>query len=429
MIFLRGAAHRAASVSPMLITGSARLGGKEFMIGLVRRAQAIARTAGAVAGVRPGLPGTIGQTLGRLFGSLNIWFWAIVGVPTLMAGVYYFGVASNLYASEAQFVVRGPSKSPAGVLSSMFMGSVGSGVADDTQVVEAFILSRDMVEKLEKHEDLRAFLSRPEGDFLTRYPGLAFWRTDFEALYRTYENFVTVKVDSSSGIATLQVKAYRPDDAQRIERALLAYSEELINKLNDRARLDALKTFQEEVDTSEARLGHIQDELTAYRVKAHMLEPKAEATGPFTLLEQLNKESAGAKAQLADALKNAPRSPQVALLRTRISSLDKLIAEERTKITGGDDSVATAMNGYERLNLQSEMEQKLLAQAVASREQARLQAQRQQLYLETIAVPNLADYPLYPKRAFSFATVVGCCLLAYGITWLLVAGVREHASA
>jgi hypothetical protein len=29
----------------------------------------------------------------------------------------------------------------------------------------------------------------------------------------------------------------------------------------------------------------------------------------------------------------------------------------------------------------------------------------------------------------SFATVVGCCLLTYGIVWLLVAGVREHATA
>ena len=29
----------------------------------------------------------------------------------------------------------------------------------------------------------------------------------------------------------------------------------------------------------------------------------------------------------------------------------------------------------------------------------------------------------------SFATVVVTCLLAYGIAWLLIASVREHASA
>jgi capsular polysaccharide transport system permease protein len=58
-----------------------------------------------------------------------------------------------------------------------------------------------------------------------------------------------------------------------------------------------------------------------------------------------------------------------------------------------------------------------------------LEAQRQHLYIETIEQPNLADYPLYPKRFATFATVAATCLLVYGIAWLLVSGVREHASA
>ncbi len=398
------------------------------MVDLVRRAQAAARGAGAVAGVGPRLPGIVGHALVRFFGSLNIWFWAIVGVPTLLAAVYFFGIASDLYMTEAEFVVRGPAKTPVSTISAMFGGGANTG-ADDTAVVKDFILSRDAVGELAQRDDLRTLLSRPEGDFLTRFPGLLFWRSDFEALYKTYGHFVSVDIDSETGIATLRVKAYRPGDAQRIAAALMGDSEQLVNNLNDRAQRDALKTFQHEVDTSEAHLAQIQSQLTAYRIKANMLNPTAEARGPFTLLEKLASEQATAKAQLADALKNSPRSPQIELLRTRIASLARLIGEERAKLTGNDGSMATALSEYERLNLQQTMEEKLIASAVASREQARLQAQRQQLYLETIAQPNLADYPLYPKRLASFATVVGCCLLAYGIAWLLVAGVREHASA
>jgi len=62
-------------------------------------------------------------------------------------------------------------------------------------------------------------------------------------------------------------------------------------------------------------------------------------------------------------------------------------------------------------------------------EEARLDAQRQKLFLETVARPNLPDYPLYPKRVLSFSLVLASCLLAYGIAWLLVASVREHAAA
>jgi len=160
-----------------------------------------------------------------------------------------------------------------------------------------------------------------------------------------------------------------------------------------------------------------------------MLDPKSAAIGPLELLSQMTSQQTNARGQLAELLKNSPNSPQVALIQTRIASLDKLITEQRGKITGDSNSVATALTEYERLDVQKLLAEKTLASALASLEQAKLEAQRQQLYLETIAQPNLADYPLFPKRAISFGTLVVSCLLAYGIAWLLIASVREHAAA
>ena len=153
------------------------------------------------------------------------------------------------------------------------------------------------------------------------------------------------------------------------------------------------------------------------------------ATGPVELLAQMNSQQTNARAQLAELIRNSPNSPQIPLIQTRIASLDKLIAEQRAKITGDNNSVATALTEYERLDVQKLLAEKTLGSTLASLESAKLEAQKQQLYLETIAQPNLADYPLSPKRAISFATVVVSCLLAYGIAWLLIASVREHASA
>src|SRR5579864_2141301 len=105
-----------------------------------RRVQTAARIATAIPGVLPGTAGVIG----RLLSSLNIWFWAIVGVPTLIAGVYYFGIASDLYLSEAKFVVRGPhqASSASGSIASMFGGGGGEG-GGDTVTVRDFVMSRD----------------------------------------------------------------------------------------------------------------------------------------------------------------------------------------------------------------------------------------------------------------------------------------------
>jgi capsular polysaccharide transport system permease protein len=392
----------------------------------LRRAQVAVRRATAGVVVRPRGIGSIG----RLFGALNIWFWAIVGVPTLVAAVYYFGIASNQYMSEAEFIVRGPGvqKSMMSGVAGLMSGGGGEG-EDDAMMVQSYIMSRDAVSELDRHDDLRAILNRPEADFFSRFPGVTPWRNDFEALYKAYSRFVEVDFDQTTNISTLQVKAYRPEDAHKIATALMAASERLVNQLNERSHRDAVRDFQTAVDETQKHIGEIQTQLTAYRIREQMLDPKSAAAGPLKLLEDLSAQRADAQAQLANALRNSPHSPQIPVLRTSIASLDKLIEEERSKITGYSGSVAAAQTGYEQLDIARELADKRLESAYKSLEAAELDAQRQQLYLETIEQPNLPDFPLYPKRIVSFSMILATCLLAYGIAWLLVASVREHAAA
>jgi capsular polysaccharide transport system permease protein len=382
---------------------------------------------GQTAG-RAGTGSLVAIRVKRLFGALNIWFWAIVGVPTLVAGVYYFGIAADLYLSEAKFTVHGPMRVPTNAVSAALESTGLARAADDAFAVQEFIISRDAVRKLEQHEELRTILNRPEGDFITRFPGV-FRRSDFEALYDRYKHFVSVEIDTTTGVCTLSVKAYRPDDARLLATALMGYAEQLVNEMNERARHDALVAFRHEVETTQQRIQGIQAELTAYRLKERMIDPKTASAGPLELLGQLNSAEANAKGQLAELLKNSPNSPQIPLVKTRIASLEKLIADERAKITGDNNSVVTALTEYERLATDRELAEKTLASAFISLEAARLEAQRQQIFLETIAQPNLADYPVYPKSLASFALVFAVCLIAYGIAWLLIASVREHAAA
>ena len=392
---------------------------------MVDFARPTGRDAAVIGGLRPNIAGRLGAFLA----SLNIWFWAIVGLPTLVAAVYFFGIASDLYTSEAEFVVHGPSKGAVGAIGALLSGSAGSPVSDDTYAVHDYLLSRDAVRRLDDEENLRAILSRPNADMISRFPGIRFWRKDFEALFDAYARFVTVTIDSTSGISTLTVKAYRPEDSEKLAQALLKFSEQLINTLNDRARHDSLAVFRREVDATEKRIAGIQSDLTAYRIKEKMLDPKSAAMGPIELLAQMNAQLANAKSQLTEVTKNSPQSPQIPYLKTRIASLERQIADQHGKISGDSNSLASSMGEYERLDVQKLLAEKELASAYTSLESARLEAQRQQLYLETIAKPNLADYPLYPKRVLSFGTVVVVCLLAYGIAWLLVVGVRDHAAA
>src|SRR5689334_4803602 len=139
------------------------------MVDFVRRAQAVVSGATAIAGARPR---GLAEALARFLGSLNIWFWALVGLPTLIAGVYFFGIASDLYSSEVKFVVRGPNKGPTSAISAMLSSGGAATGSEDTAAVLDYITSRDAARRLEREADLRGLLSRPEGDLITRFPGL-----------------------------------------------------------------------------------------------------------------------------------------------------------------------------------------------------------------------------------------------------------------
>src|SRR5215510_125450 len=190
------------------------------------RVLSIARSITVDVGLRPRAAGRVRHWLS----SLNIWFWALVGLPTLVAGVYYFAIASDLYLSEAKFIVRSPKQVQTNTIGALLQSTGLGRAVDDTAVVQDFIMSRDAVRKLEQQDNLRAIFGRPEGDFVTRFPGVLL-RSDFEALFRRYDWFVSVEADATTGVTTLRVKAYRPEDAHAVAGALLRYSEQLVNEL------------------------------------------------------------------------------------------------------------------------------------------------------------------------------------------------------
>src|SRR5258706_14961876 len=115
------------------------------MVDVVRRAAAVHDVV--LGGVRP----RAGSKFASFFRSLNIWFWAIVGLPTLLAGVYFFAIASDLYLSEVKFLVRGPAKHT-NSLSSMLSSAGASMASEDTFAVHEYLLSRDAVRRLERED-------------------------------------------------------------------------------------------------------------------------------------------------------------------------------------------------------------------------------------------------------------------------------------
>lgn len=350
----------------------------------------------------------------------------MVVLPTALATLYYGFIASDLYVSETRFVVRSPNRNAAGLLSGFLQSTGFVRAQDDSYVVMEFIESRAAVSDLAAHSGLREILSRPEADFLVRFP--APWGNPTEeALYKHYLDFVTIETDSGGGVTTLRVRASRPEDAQKLAQALLERAEMLINRLNDRARQDAVRFATLEVTDSEQRLGELQKSLTEFRNKVAMVDPGKQSAAMFEMIAKLSDDVAQNKAQLASLTEQAPQSPQIQSLRSTIDAKEQQIINERAMIVGGDASMAPLIAQYEQLLLQRELGMRMLESSATSLENAKIEAQRQQLYLERIVNPNRPDYALYPKRVRSILMVLALCFAAFWIARFFRNQIYDHS--
>lgn len=347
-------------------------------------------------------------------------------LPSLMGILYYGLIVADRYTSEAQFVVRSPSRTTIDQITSVIPTTTGTERAsDEASAVNQYVRSRDAVDLLVQKADLRAILSRPESDPVWRFPGW-FSRDLREKLFQRYLDFVSIKQDSATGISTLTVQSFRPEDSVRIAKVLLQGSEDLINRLNDRARRDTIAAAEAEVEAAKLKAFQRREELTAFRTRAGTVDPAKSSQNLLETIGKLSFEAAQVNAQLAEALRNSPLGPQVSNLRNRLQAVEQQIGEEKRQIGGSAQALAPVIADYERLVLEREFADRILASALASLENARLESQRQQLYLERVVEPHAADYPSQPKRLLWIAIVIALSASVYSICRSLINNLTAH---
>ncbi len=355
-------------------------------------------------------------------------FLLLVGVPTTLAVLYFCLFAANRYESETRFILRVPGRPLMGAAAPDLLQSIGvSRANDDGYVVREYLESRDAVSLLAEKAELRKRLSKAKWDLFWRYPSVFASGDNDERLYDFYERIMSASFDSATGVSTLKIQAFAADDAQALAAALLNAAEEKVNRINDRARHDAMDLADAEVSRMRQRTLSAQSALTSFREREQMVDPGQSSLAILETIARLSMEAAQLSVQLNELTATSPQAPQVKPLRNRRAAIEAQIAQERQRLAGDAQSIAPRIAEYERLMLEREFAERSLVAAMTALEVARVEAQKQQIYLERVSEPSRPDYPTYPLRiVWSLVTFIVCCM-TYRLWRTISSDTMRHA--
>jgi capsular polysaccharide transport system permease protein len=358
-------------------------------------------------------------------------FVLMVAVPDLTVGVYYGLIASNQYVSEAKFTV-----SSAAIPKMDGVGSV-TGVPpiliiQDTQVVTNYIQSRTMVEQLERTVGLRDIYGDRSIDSWARFRK----GKPIEKFTDYWGRMHGTSIALPSGIVTLTVRAFSPEDAKRIADSVVSLSEDLINNLNERMQHDVVLASEQDMQRASQQLAEARIKMEVARNAEGLLDVASTNTALTGLVAELEGDLLKSEQEYQTQIRYVTeQAPQMRVLKNRITAMKSQLEAVQAQITTQNENGLSAMaekalsgkmTKFAELDLEERIAEKRYAASVAAVEAARILSERRMLYLHEIVAPALPEESKYPKRLLSTAMAFLASLVSWGAAVGGIGFVRNH---
>ena len=385
-----------------------------------RKGQAAAEPAGPVA--EPAGPAVVRRRHYGVLLSSVVFLW----IPVALAGWYLWTHAVNQYESRVGFAVRTEeAASPYDLLGAL---GGGSGSANDMDVLNEFIRSQQLVEKLDSELDLRRKFGLPDGDPLMSLPD----QVTVEDLVDFWRRMVIINYDASTGLMDLQVFAFTPEDAKTIATAVLSESGVLVNQMSAIAREDTTRFTKEALEVARQRMSDARAAITEFRIRNQIVDPTADIAAQMGVLATLNQQLATAQVDLDTLIAGnvTDNDPRVQTANRRIAAIEGRIKLERTKLGVGEDGdmsgFATLFGDYERLKVDVTFAEGTYLAALSAYDGAETEAQRKSRYLAAFVEPTLAEASTAPNRPLLLALVFAIGFFTWAILVLIYYALRDR---
>lgn len=350
-----------------------------------------------------------------------------VALPSMIAGYYFYKVATPMYATYSEFIVQSADAPGVTGAAGLFSGSPIETVKDSI-TLQGYLTSRDAMLLLEDGPGFRKYFQGDDIDVLQRLDSEA----TNEETYKVYKKKVIIGFDPTEGVIKMEVIAPSAEVSRQISGTLIQYAEERVDRLTQRLRDDQMAGAVENYENAEKMMDEAFEEVALLQTESETLSAEGEGAIISAQISSLEGQITDKELELSRLLANAqPRQTRVDVIRSDIALLKSKIQEQRAKISKqglGGESIIQINANLRKAEGKLLVRQQLLATSLQNLESARIEASRQTRYLSIGVSPVTPDKAAYP-RAFE-NTLLSIVIFAgiYLMLSLTVSILREQVT-
>ncbi|MGH1571664.1 capsule biosynthesis protein [Methylobacterium sp. P31] len=339
-------------------------------------------------------------------------------LPALAGAIYYGLIASDRFVSEARFAIR-PAIGATDKAGPESGGISSSGqsqmVAQDLQITREYILSRPMLETLEGQLPLREWFSRDSIDYFSRFDP----EKPIEKFLRYWKRRVGVEVEGGSGIMTVSVEAFDPNESLAIAKAVMKEAERMVNDLSVKSRADALAESSRELKRAEDRMIKIRLAVRDLRNQEGVLDAQKSNEANLKMISEMRASRINLAVQLAIGQRDlGPDSRRIMDIKQQIKDLDDNIAKIERESASQDPErkglLSDALTRFEAFENDRKNAEKYYQQVLTAYERARIIASRQIEFFSPIVEPVKAQSSVEPRRILMTSLITAGAAVLFG---------------
>ena len=350
----------------------------------------------------------------------------VATIAALMAMLYWGGIASDRYVSVAHVIVQRTDMANSQTVdfSSLISGAAGGNHADQF-LLRDYLLSVDILKKLDARLDLRGHYSDASYDIFSRM-----WDADqeLELFHKYYLSRVSIDFDERAGILVIKAQAYEPKMATAITSMLVEEGERYMNALAHRLANEQVRFLEQQVEQRGREALQARQRVIEFQNSNGMVSPQGTIESMAATINKLEGRLTELKTSRS-ALQGylSSQAPAVVKLNLEIKAIEKQIGQEQLRLAApAGKPLNIAVEEFQRLQLNADFTQDVYKTALVALEKGRVEATRIIKKVSILQAPTQPQYPMEPRRLYNLIVFILMATILAGIIHLLAAIIRDH---